>query len=158
VSVNKYRNHVVVIPEDDVNRQVMNGFLLHQSLKPRSIDVRPPAGGWKKVLNADLPGLWSLNCRYFILLVDFDRDFKRRKRYFEEQFPVEVRNRVYLIGCLSEPENFKKNCGLTYEEIGTALAESCIKQEGGLWNHDELAHNKDELERLMRNVRPILFG
>jgi len=112
VSVNKYRDHVVVIPEDDANRQLVNGFLLHQSLKLRSIDVRPPAGGWKKVLDSDLQEVISRNCRHLILLVDFDDDFKGRKEYLEKRLPVEIRDRVYLIGCLSEPEILKKIVGL----------------------------------------------
>jgi len=164
VSVNRYRDHVVVIPEDDANRQLVNGFLLHQSLKHGSIDVRSPAGGWEKVLDADFRRLMSPDLRHLILLVDFDGKFERRREYLEKRFPsredpeFEVRERVYLIGCLNEPEVLRRSCGMTFEQIGIALAGSCVNQEDGLWGHDELAHNKSELERLMRNVRPILFG
>jgi hypothetical protein len=30
MSVNKYHPHVLVLPEDDANRQLANGFLLDQ--------------------------------------------------------------------------------------------------------------------------------
>jgi len=158
VSVNKYLDHVVVIPEDDADRQLANGFLLHLSLNSKSIDVRRSAGGWKKVLDIDFLDLPSLPRRHLILLIDFDGCFERRKEYFDGQIPDQIRDRVYLIGCLHEPEILKKDCGMGFEAIGESLAESCWKQENGLWDHAELVHNRGELERLMRNVRPILFS
>jgi hypothetical protein len=43
--MNKYRPHVIVIPEDDANRQIANGFLLHPAIATRAVGVMPPAGG-----------------------------------------------------------------------------------------------------------------
>jgi len=162
MSVNKYLPHVIVIPEDDANRQLANGFLLHQSLKNGFIDVRPPAGGWKAVFECFqrdyIKTLRSRTCRHLILLIDFDDDFENRKKYFESHCPEEIRERVYLIGCRSEPEFLRKNCRKSFEKIGTTLAESCSRQEEGLWNHSALAHNQAELERLRKTARPILFS
>ena len=50
MSVNVYKPHVLVLPEDDANREIANGFLLAPSLKLRNIQVLPCAGGWGKVL------------------------------------------------------------------------------------------------------------
>jgi hypothetical protein len=35
MSVNKYLPHVLVLPEDDANRQMANGFFLDQSFGDR---------------------------------------------------------------------------------------------------------------------------
>ena len=44
MSVNVYKPHVLVLPEDDANREIANGFLLAPSLKLRNIQVLPCAG------------------------------------------------------------------------------------------------------------------
>jgi hypothetical protein len=31
MAVNRYKPHIYVVPEDDANRQIANGFLLHPS-------------------------------------------------------------------------------------------------------------------------------
>ena len=49
--MNRYKPHVLVVPEDDANRQLANGFLQNPALNLRAIQVLPPAGGWVKVLN-----------------------------------------------------------------------------------------------------------
>ena len=51
MSVNKYLPHVLVLPEDDANRQLANGFLLDRALMTRSIQVLAEAGGWTAVLD-----------------------------------------------------------------------------------------------------------
>ena len=45
MSVNKYRPHVYVLSEDDANRQIANGFLLHPDLLARNIQALPEVGG-----------------------------------------------------------------------------------------------------------------
>lgn len=49
MSVNKYRPHVFVLPEDDANRQIAIGFSLDEGLDARSIQVLPSVGGWTRV-------------------------------------------------------------------------------------------------------------
>jgi len=39
MSVNVYKPHVLVLPEDDADRQIATGFLLDPSLKPRNIQI-----------------------------------------------------------------------------------------------------------------------
>ncbi len=50
MSVNKYYPHLLVLPEDDANRQLANGFLLDPSLMARRIQVIEEVGGWMQVL------------------------------------------------------------------------------------------------------------
>lgn len=46
MAANRYRRHLLVIPEDDANRQIMIGFVLGLSVNSRLVQVEPPAGGW----------------------------------------------------------------------------------------------------------------
>ena len=41
----KYQRHVWVLPEDDANRQIAQGFTLEASVKARNIHVLPVACG-----------------------------------------------------------------------------------------------------------------
>ena len=50
MSVNKFQPHVLVLPEDDANRQLANGFLLDQYVSTHKIQVLPKVGGWTQVL------------------------------------------------------------------------------------------------------------
>ena len=49
MSVNKHRPHIFVLPEDDANHALANGFRLNPNLSQRSIQVLASAGGWIKV-------------------------------------------------------------------------------------------------------------
>lgn len=49
MSVNKYAPHVFVLPEDDANKELANGFH-SQVLSLRQMQVLRPAGGWSEVL------------------------------------------------------------------------------------------------------------
>jgi hypothetical protein len=44
MSVNKYQPHILVLPEDDANRQLANGFVLDQSVATRNIQVLEEVG------------------------------------------------------------------------------------------------------------------
>lgn len=51
MSINQYRPHIFVLPEDDANRQIANGFILDLNLNRRTIQVLPEARGWKDVVD-----------------------------------------------------------------------------------------------------------
>ena len=76
MSVNKYQPHVFVLPEDDANRQLANGFVLSEHVATRKIQVLPEAGGWSKVLEHFLSVHAAAMDRYpgrcMVLLLDFD--------------------------------------------------------------------------------------
>lgn len=166
MSTNKFQPHVLVIPEDDANRQIANGFVLHPQLKQRYIDIQPCAGGWLKVhahfLAQHLPALRKYPHRHLILLIDFDDSVDRRIDYFQKDFAEDIQKRVYLLGSKGEPEELRKANGLSLEQIGLQLANECAANypaEAGntLWQSELLKHNQAELQRLKQNVRPFLF-
>jgi hypothetical protein len=161
MSVNVYQPHVLVLPEDDANRQMANGFVLHAHLKQRNIQILPPSGGWGKVLasfvNDHIAGLRKYPHRHLVLLIDFDDHVDERREHFVAQFPPDVRERVFLLGTSSEPEPLKKSHGNSLEAIGKQLATECERDETELWAHRLLAHNAAERQRLNAKVKAILF-
>jgi len=161
MSVNHYKPHLLVLPEDDANRQLANGFLQEAALNLRCVQVLPIAGGWSKVRDAfqtaHIAGLKKYPQRHLVLLIDFDDQVVERTALFQAIFPEDVRQRVYLLGTRSEPEPLRKACGCSLERIGEQLAQSCAQHEAGLWRHTLLQHNQAELDRLLTSVSPFLF-
>lgn len=162
MSVNLYKSHVMVLPEDDANRQLANGFMQDPALNVRAIQVLPIAGGWAKVrdelVRSQVPQLRKYPERHLVLLIDFDEQVADRGQAFQHAVPVDLRDRVYLLGTRDEPEPLRKDCGVSLEKVGEKLASACAGDETGLWGHAMLAHNQSELERLKQNVKPFLFN
>jgi len=81
MSVNKYLPHILVLPEDEADSDIANGFLLHPQLNARSIQVLPYVGGWKvvveKFITNFIPTMRQHPDRWFVLLIDFDREESR---------------------------------------------------------------------------------
>ena len=153
MGVNKYEHHLYILPEDDANRQLANGFLSHVDLNPgRRVQVMPSQRGWGHVLEAfqqDYQNLLLANARCHVLsLLDFDDQFEHRLELVNELRPGELEQRVFVLGVLSEPEHLRSEVsGGDFEAIGEALADDC-PPPGGLWDHALLQHNHDEALRL----------
>jgi hypothetical protein len=160
VSVNKYKPHIWVIPEDDANNQLVNGFLLHYSVNVRAIGIDPPAGGWGRVLDLFeqkfVPYLrqWSLS--HVVMLMDFD-DTDDRKTICEKRIPDDLKQRVFVPGTKDNPEALKRELNVGFESIGEGLAGDCLREDCGQWNNTHLVHNRDELLRMSEVMKPIIF-
>jgi hypothetical protein len=157
VSVNNRRPHVFVLPEDRANSQLANGFLLEVDwARQRQIQILAEAGGWLKVLDGfqltHVPKMDRYASRLIVLLIDFDRQ-ENRLEYVRTRIPERLKDRVFVLGAWSEPEDLKK----PLEALGSALARDCRQETYTTWEHDLLRHNTNELARLRQRVRPILF-
>jgi hypothetical protein len=163
MSRNKYRLHILVLPEDDANRQIANGFLLNPNINSGAIQVLPPAGGWEYVVDKFMQDyaseMQNLPERRMVLLIDFDRQLERRLSDVRSRIPANITDRVFVLGVLSEPEDLKRNMKsrISLERIGENLAQGCPENTNELWNHDLLIHNRIELERMSISVRSFLF-
>jgi hypothetical protein len=162
MSANKSQPHVLVLPEDDANRQLAKGFQL--DLDPcvlRQMDVRKPAGGWLKVLDCfeedHVADMDRHTNRYMVLLIDFDQH-EDRLTIAKGKIPERLRDRVFIIGAWSKPEALRPDLG-SYETIGRSLAKECREETATArgWGHNLLRHNTAEFDRLRQHVRPILF-
>lgn len=147
-----------MLPEDDANREVANGFLLHHSLKARNIQVLEVAGGWTEVLSRfksdHVAAMDRFTERRMVLLIDFDGKLDRLGTA-KAAIPNRLLPRVFILGALTEPEALKGDLGL-FETIGMAMAEDCRDGTSITWGHALLEHNASELARL-QHVLPILF-
>jgi len=158
MSANRYQPHVLILLEDDANRQLVNGFLLEVDFV-RKIQFEE-AGGWGKVLDSfrsdHIETMRRYTQRYLILLIDFD---SKKDRYGRatEVIPDDLKDRVFVLGAWSEPEDLGKAGLGSLETIGKTLARECREETDAIWGHDLLKHNAAELERLREYIRPILF-
>jgi hypothetical protein len=159
MSVNKHLPHVYVLPEDDANRQVANGFLLEPSLVDYRIRVLEEAGGWREVLDrfcsiyaAEMDRFLN---RFMVLIIDFDGRADRLDEA-KKRIPDHLTDRVFILGALNEPEDLRPELG-SFETIGLAMARDCREGTELIWAHPLLRHNANEINRLQVQVRPILF-
>jgi hypothetical protein len=161
MSINKHRLHILVLPEDDANRQIANGFILDLNLNSRAIQVLPEARGWKDVVekftNDYVSTMRQYPNRMIALLIDFD-EHEERLSYVKDQIPDDLESRVFVLGVLSEPESLRRDINKDFENIGKALAKDCSDNTNELWGHTLLKHNKIELDRMILSVKPFLFN
>ena len=159
--MNKYAPHVYVIPEDDADRALANGFVDHHQVKYMRIQVAPTAGGWGKVLkifrDEYVPWLRKYSDAHVVMLIDFDDQVVNRKAQFENEVPEELKARVFVIGSKLNPERLKQALNLEFERIGDTLASECYAGATEHWDHEHLKHNDAERKRLIATVRPFLF-
>jgi hypothetical protein len=157
---NKYRPHIYILPEDDANRQVALATLLGLDIDPQSYKVLHVAGGWldakNTFLNDHVPTMRQYGLRSFVLLVDGDMDADR----FEQmrcEIPADLRDRVFILGSLDEPEDLKPDFG-SLDEIGSRLAEDLSDPTLGIWNHSLLAVNVPEVRRMQATLCPGILS
>ena len=148
----------MVLPEDDANLRLANEFHV-QINRLRQMQLLEGAGGWLKVLDlferVHVREMERWPHRLMILLIDFDDD-KDRLRVAKNGIPVHLRNRVFILGSLSDPEKLRIRLG-AYETIGLGMAKDCRNGTTETWGDDLLQHNAGELGRLRERVVPILF-
>jgi len=81
MSVNRHRPHVIVLPEDQANREIVNGFLTHSSVDIRRIQVMKNLAGWTRVRDEFTAQYVrrlneNQNC-HVLMLIDFDQQIER---------------------------------------------------------------------------------
>lgn len=160
MSVNKHLPHVLILPEDDANRQIANGFHLEvDPLRSRKLQVLIEAGGRTQVrdqfLDNEVAGMERYLTRFMVLIIDSDGDANRVSSFIAA-IPLNLRERVFVISTLTEPEDLKPDFG-SFEEIGSHLAKDCREDTDAIWGHDLLKHNAAEVARLRQYIRPLLF-
>jgi len=160
MSVNRYAPHVYILPEDDANRQLANGFLLEPSIIGNNIRVLHEAGGWNTVLEQFCTiyatEMDKYDQRFMVLLIDCDGRPERVEES-KKHIPSHLANRVFILSSLTEPEKLKQELTQSYENIGLSLARDCREQTETVWNHNLLVHNLSEVARFREHAGHILF-
>ena len=91
------------------------------------------------------------------MLVDFDGRQDRLNAMMDD-VPLDLTDRVFVLGVFDEPEVLRSALHLNLEQIGTELADECLDSRTRTWAHPLLAHNAAELERLRQVVWPFLVN
>lgn len=165
MSTNNFLPHIVFLPEDRAQNSVLNGFLGHSSfINNKQISPLPLYGGRleidEKFEKNYLNDLKKFKDRHLVLLFDFDKKGVDKFKLVKEQLAQQdedIRNRVYLLGPMDEPEDLRRATSLSLEKIGKKLAAECFENKLELWEHEHLKHNTSERRRLNVAVRSILF-
>ena len=161
MSVNRYTPHLLILPEDQANADLADGFVLHHRIDERAVQVLPYVGGWMAVVEKfqsnHISNMRRHPKRRFVLLIDFDQD-EGRLMYVRRQIPQDVKERVFVLGSFSNPEELRRDLGQTLESIGESLSTDCVENRDDLWKHELLRHNLIELNRMITDVKPFLFG
>lgn len=165
MSANKYKPHLNVLCEDEINQDIMRGFLLgYQSYDfsiPSKINIIPTvAGGWSNVVGS-FESHWKdylakHQNAYLLMLIDFDENIERIDE-IKQKIPQELKDRVFILGCFDEPEDLKSDAhqamskhrfSVNNESIGKVLFLECKDDKLELWQSEHLKHNLQEIERL----------
>ena len=163
----KYQDHLIIIPEDDHNRQIIIGFVNSHHINQRQIDVENNAGGWdeavKKFEREHLRQMAKYPKRHVLIVIDFDEVASERLSLVKSRIPPDCIDRVFFLGTKDEPRDLKAahKLRLTYEEIGQKLASdfsSKDRPENDLWQDGHIVHNLDELARLCAKVRKFVIN
>ncbi|MDX2037277.1 MAG: hypothetical protein SFX72_11555 [Isosphaeraceae bacterium] len=160
--MNNYIEHVLVIPEDEADEQVANGFVLNDRVDDRRVQVMPVARGWSNVLKTFEDEYISYLRKYplgqVVMLIDFDGQHEARMNRFREAIPDDLKDRVFVVGSSENPEMLKAALKVPrLEDIGRRLAEDCAVGPGGLWDHEQLKHNAEERKRLEISVQKFVL-
>ena len=160
MSLNRFHPHLFILPEDDANRQMATGFVLHFGVASRKVQVLPEAGGWCAVLDRfekdHVASLRKYADGRMLLLLDFDAAPDRFAQV-QAKVPGDLRDRVFILGVKTTPEELRGFLGISPEKIGSQLAGECCDGTDATWSHELLAHNAAELVRMGTSVRSFLF-
>lgn len=157
--MNKYKEHLIIIPEDRANEEIANGFVTRPNIAGECVKILNVANGWAKAvgnINKKLKYLKKYPDAIMVLLIDFD-NHKSRGKEIKNNIPSEFENRIFVLGVLSEPEKLCAATGYHEEKIGGLIAEDCPGGQGELWDHDLLRHNQPKLTRLTARVKNFLI-
>jgi hypothetical protein len=168
MSGNREKPHMVILPEDRANEQIANGFKLSLNINYRAIRVEKPAGGWLTVVQKFktelVPEMQKYPACVTVMLIDFDCKaggfYQHRLNQVTKEIPEGLKNRVFVLGVLTEPEDIKDARNRerkTFEKIGETLAEGCPDSKNSLWKDVLMKHNEDQLQHILKSVRPFLF-
>lgn len=159
MSTNKYNHHLLLLPEDEANRQIANGFQLE--FPTRQLRIEAPAGGWLRAVervDSDYRGyLRDFPEAQLVILIDLDGDLER-PALVRSRLSEDVRDRVFILGAANEPEDLRRAGLGSYEAIGTAMARDCRDGSLAVWGQEGLRHNLPEAQRLRERLGWLFAG
>lgn len=165
MSANKYRKHLVILPEDQAYATMARGFKNYYRIRAENLEIKKVCGGWKKVFemlaSTYVPLMEQNPDMHVLCMIDFDYHRKSRQNILT-QYEANLLQRIYLLGCRQEAEDFKRDMKHgKLEAFGTLLAEACVNSDitsgSNPWLSDQLKENGHEIEKIRHNLGMIIF-
>lgn len=101
--VNKYKPHLLVLAEDLATHDIAVGFNDYAS---GAMEVLKYLRGWSDVLavfeDTYITYLREHPGAHIVLLIDFDNVFPGRLQRFQSSIPVDISDRVFVLGALGK--------------------------------------------------------
>ncbi|MFZ1110820.1 MAG: hypothetical protein WAN43_21045 [Rhodomicrobium sp.] len=156
MSANKYLPHILILPEDDADRELAVEFIVNvNNVNHRQIVIEPVARGWGRVcsifVSDHIDAMRNNKNRFMVLLLDFDGDHNRIQQV-QKKIPADLADRVFILGALTDPEDLKRQVPGSFDTIGKAMADDCQNGTQTIWAHQLLSHNQNELDRLRKDA------
>lgn len=149
---NRYKWHIVVVPEDGATRQLGNGLSnAFPSIADR-IKLLREAGGWLNAMATikDLE-LDKYSNRRVLLIIDLDQDNTRLGFIRSQPEISKFNNRIFILGSFKAVEQLKPVGGSSnLENVGQRLGENC-----SCWNDSLLIACRDDACRLKAEIENI---
>lgn len=166
--MNFHTPHLLILPEDEHDQRLANGFAGHINIDRRKIQMLAFANGWHKAQaritepgSNEIQHLTRFSSAHLLVVLDFDKQSGRLQE-IRDKIPPTIAERIYILGTWDEPQTLKKQLGykLSFEAIGAALLEDCLEPANGniTWQHPVLLHNQAELQRFKSDVCPFLIS
>ncbi len=158
MSVNLFKPHLVILPEDEKNRDIALAVQRHL---PRAfanqIKIENPLRGWLKTLDAiDLVYQPNKDEQYIVAVIDFDDNLEERHQMIAKRFEENGYNKghVFVIGAKSEAENVWQ-MPILQDKTLRLENEDYLKFTDRFWTSDQLVHNRATLEALCQMVHKV---
>ena len=149
---NKFKWHIVVVPEDQATRQLGNGLSNAFPSIINRIKLLREAGGWPDAIATinDLK-LDKYPKRRVLLIIDLDLDANRLGFIRSQPEISKYNNRIFILGSFQAVEQLKTVCGDNdLENVGQKLGEDC-----NFWNHPLLTDCRADACRLKAEIETI---
>ena len=152
---NNYREHLLVIFEDQAYKDYYLGFANHALFNDSQIYDGDIFGGWTKIQeqvndenSVTLEHLSRFENAYVLALLDCDKDINRIDS-IRRKIPNIYQDRIFFLSSFDEAEHLKDDLGQGKKEtIGYQLAQHCYDNDSSLWKVPMLNHNLPEIEKL----------
>lgn len=160
MGINLYKEHLVVYLEDEPYRGIINGSKMLPQVNANRIDVKPPVGGWKKVLESvkdEFKLLENNPKRNILLLIDFNNSASSRKKLLntilQESNTPNIQERIFIFGIdCKESEDLKTTLNISnWEKIGQELLKECPHKMNDTWHNKHLKQNITEVEKMKKS-------
>jgi phosphoribosylformimino-5-aminoimidazole carboxamide ribonucleotide (ProFAR) isomerase len=151
MSVNKYKPHIILVPEDKATHRIATSFTTEMIATDPRWHVIEYQDGWPNVfayLKQQVPTQQAKSHRIVIAIIDFDGQAEQRRADLFGQIPESLHERVFLFGCRDEAEDLRRVHSKSLSEIGILMNKACLQGDFTHWENEQLAVNGHELIRL----------